>query len=543
MNSQPVGHEDAAIEWWRNAVVYQIYVRSFADGNSDGTGDIAGIRHRLPYLSELGVDAIWVNPWYSSPLNDGGYDVADYRVVDPRYGTTDEAKLLFDEARALGIRVLVDLVPNHTSSEHRWFREALASAPGSEARARYHFVAGRGDHGELPPSDWPSVFGGDAWTRLDDGDWYLHIFDATQPDLNWRHPEVISEFEDILRFWLDLGAAGFRVDVAHALTKDTDYPDLVDITRRDGPTWTEGHPFWDRDDLHEIVRGWRSVLDGYDNVMMVAEAWIRADRRPLYLRPDEYHQAFDFDLLAARWNADVFESTIDRGIQAAVSVGSSPTWVLSNHDVIRHRTRYALEEGVDHEAWLMAPDPAVCDLELGEARARAAALLVLALPGSTYVYQGDELGLPEVTGLPDSVIDDPMWLNSGKTRRGRDGCRVPMPWDSDGPSQGFSSAPPWLPQPEDFGRYAAKQQASEVESMLTLYRQAIALRKETIEPSDGLAFSDLGADVLAFRRGASFTCIVNMGTAPVPLPDGSVVLASAPIAGNVLPGNAAVWLQ
>ncbi len=420
-----------ASEWWREAVVYQIYVRSFADGNGDGTGDIAGMRSRLGYLSDLGVDAVWINPWYRSPLRDGGYDVADYREINEQFGTTADAETFITEAAEHGIRVIVDLVPNHTSSEHVWFVEALASAPGSNARARYHFLDGRGPGGELPPNDWKSVFGGAAWTRVADGQWYLHLFDDSQPDVNWDHPEVADEFDAVMRFWLDRGAAGFRVDVAHSLTKAPGYPDAgLDVN--DGKGGLEPIPYLDRDDLHPIVRRWRRVLDEYDDRMMVAEAWVAPERRPLYLRADEYHQAFDFDLLSAPWDAEQFVAIIDQSVRAAGEVGSNPTWVLSNHDVVRHATRYGLPVGVDPGRWLLDGPHDLLDAERGARRARAAALLTFALPGSVYVYQGDELGLPEAWELPVEVLQDPIWHDSGHTVKGRDGCRVPMPMGPDG---------------------------------------------------------------------------------------------------------------
>lgn len=535
--------ETSSGEWWRSAIVYQIYVRSFADGNGDGTGDIAGIRSRLNYLADLGIDAIWVNPWYVSPLADGGYDVADYRNIDPRYGTIAEAEVFIAEAKDLGIRVLVDLVPNHCSSEHRWFREALASGKGSASRERFHFREGRGATGELPPTDWLSVFGGSAWHRVADGSWYLHIFDKGQPDLNWANPEVRAEFEDILRFWLDLGAAGFRVDVAHSLTKDPDYPDLGDVPQTDGPNLDDDHPFWDRDDVHPIIRSWRKILDEYDDRMMVAEAWVRPERRPMYVRPDEYHQAFDFDLLKANWSCSEFSSAIDKSIKFANSVGSSNTWVLSNHDVIRHRSRYGLAPTVNPEVWLSADESDSEDLEEGLRRARAAALITLSLPGSAYLYQGEELGLPEVADLPSSVLDDPVWLNSGKKRKGRDGCRVPLPWNSDGPSFGFGDGEAWLPQPPIFGRLAASEQINNEDSMLTLYRRAIALRKDHLASDSQFEMLHLGPDILAFSRGGTFRCVVNMGATDLPMPQGTVLLASGPVAGKVLPADTAVWLS
>ena len=344
--------QSTTTEWWREAVVYQIYVRSFADGNADGTGDIAGMQSRLGYLRDLGVDAVWINPWYRSPLRDGGYDVADYREINDAFGTTTEAEAFIAAAADHGIRVIVDLVPNHTSSDHAWFVEALASPPGADARARYHFVDGRGPEGSEPPNDWQSVFGGPAWTRVPDGQWYLHLFDESQPDVNWNHADVGDEFDAVMRFWLDRGAAGFRMDVAHALTKAPGYPDAgLDVN--DGKATTDAVPYLDRDDLHPIVRRWRRVLDEYDGRMMVAEAWVAAERRPLYLRSDEYHQAFDFDLLSAPWDAKQFTTIIDDSLRAANAVGSNSTWVLSNHDVVRQATRYGLPAGVEPGLWLL----------------------------------------------------------------------------------------------------------------------------------------------------------------------------------------------
>ncbi|MEP1125811.1 MAG: glycoside hydrolase family 13 protein [Ilumatobacter sp.] len=535
-------HTTTGTDWWRNAVVYQIYPRSFADGNGDGTGDIAGMRARLPYLAELGIDAIWVNPWYRSPLNDGGYDVADYRNIDERFGSIDDAQAFVDEAGGHGIRVIVDLVPNHTSSEHAWFQAALAAGPGSPERERYHFLPGRGDDGELPPSDWTSVFGGRAWERCPDGEWYLHLFDSTQPDLNWEHPEVRAEFESILRFWLDRGVAGFRVDVAHALAKHPDYEDVGDRDQRDGPRWTEGHPFWDRDEIHPIIRSWRRVLDEYDDRMMVAEAWVRADRRPLYLRPDEYHQAFDFEFLSADWDAEQFGGIIEQSTTAARDVGSNPTWVLSNHDVVRHATRYGLPGGTDSAAWLLDGPHHLLDAEQGHRRARAAALLTLALPGSAYVYQGEELGLPEAWDLSTDVLDDPVWTDSGHRRKGRDGCRVPIPWEATGPSLGFGDAEGWLPQPVGYAALAAAVQHDDDGSTLNLYRSALRIRREHFTADFDITMIDLGADVLAFERGNGARCVVNMGAVPIAIPEGVVLLASAPLDDGELPADAAVWL-
>lgn len=529
-------------EWWRRAVIYQVYVRSFADGNGDGTGDIAGLRSRLPYLRRLGIDAIWVNPWYRSPLLDGGYDVEDYREINERFGTTDDAVEFIADAHDHGIRVIVDLVPNHTSWNHRWFVEACAAAPGDPARDRYHFQPGRGPAGEQPPNNWQSRFGGSAWTRLDDGEWYLHIFNESQPDVNWEHPEVRAEFESVMRFWLDRGADGFRIDVAHSLVKAPGYPDAHDQIYVDGVSWYEDHPFWDRDEIHPIVRRWRQVLDEYEGRMMVAEAWVRADRLARYLRADEYHQAFDFDLLSAPWDARRFASIIEDAATAAAAVGSSPTWVLSNHDVVRHPTRYGLPTGIDPSIWLLDGPHDALDAATGVRRARAAALLTLALPGSTYVYMGDELGLPEVWDLSIEVLEDPVWEQSGQTRKGRDGCRVPIPWESDGPSYGFGSGPAWLPQPAEYSELAAAAQESDPRSMLALYRQAIEVRR-ALPVDDGSVEVSLDDAILTVRRTTGLRCVVNLGTVASAMPPGEVVLASTEFDEGVLPPDAAVWLR
>lgn len=524
-------------------MVYQVYIRSFADGNGDGTGDIAGLRSRLPYLRDLGVDAIWLNPWYESPLHDGGYDVADYRAIEPRYGSLEEAEALISEAHDHGIKVITDLVPNHTSSEHVWFKEAIASTPGSLARNRYHIRPGKGVDGSEPPTNWTSVFGGSAWTRLDDGEWYLHLFDHTQPDLNWENPEVIEEFQSIFRFWLDRGVDGFRVDVAHGLSKDMGFPDVGETSELLISEQSVGHPFWDRDGIHPIIRGWRSVLDEYEGTMMVAEAWVAADRLPLYLRPDEYHQSFNFDFLAAEWNAQQMQRVLTESIDAAEAVGAAPTWVLSNHDVVRHTTRYGLPENSDWRAWLLDGPHEVLDSDLGLARARAGTMFMLALPGSVYLYQGEELGLPEVWDLPIEVLDDPVWEQSGHKRKGRDGCRVPLPWTSDGPSFGFGDAAGWLPQPEWFGAMSAEAQAGAAGSTLELYRAALALRTQHLIGDNEIEWLDAPSGVIAIRRGNGVECWLNVSGEPVTLdPDRTMLLSSNELVDGTLPANTAVWL-
>lgn len=534
--------------WWRHAIVYQVYIRSFADSNDDGTGDINGLRSKLTYLSSLGTDAIWINPWYRSPLHDGGYDVADYREIEPRYGSVEDAAALIEEAHEHDIRVIVDLVPNHTSSEHAWFQEAIAAPIGHPSRSRYHIRPGKGPGGELPPTDWRSVFGGPAWTRLPDGEWFLHLFDGTQPDLDWTNDEVIEEFQSIFRFWLDRGVDGFRVDVAHGLAKDMAFPDLGE----EQGAILEGarsldHPFWDRDEVHDIIRGWRTVLDSYPGErMMVAEAWVPdSERLARYLRPDEYHQSFNFDFLEAEWNASTLRSVIDAACVEAGKVGSAPTWVLSNHDVVRHPTRLGLPAGTNWRRWLLDGPHDVLDADLGLRRARAATLLMVSLPGSAYLYQGEELGLPEVYDLPAEVLDDPVWEQSGRTRKGRDGCRVPIPWEPDGPAFGFGDSAPWLPMPESFGSMSAATQSGNAASTLEFYRRLIALRRERLVHDEEIEFLDAPDGVLAFRRGSGVECWLNCGAESVALPLGEVLCSSAETATGPsasLAGNEAVLL-
>jgi len=539
----PETHAGDEPTWWRHGVVYQVYPRSFADANGDGIGDLEGIRSRLPYLRELGVDAIWICPWYPSPLNDGGYDVVDYRDIDPRFGTLADAEALIADAHGLDMRVVIDIVPNHTSSEHPWFRAALAAAPGSPERARYIFREGKGENGEEPPNNWLAVFGGPGWRRVPDGQWYLHLFDSTQPDLDWTNEEVRAEFDDIFRYWLDRGVDGFRIDVAHSLTKDQTFPDLElsDDILSSEPV-TARHPHWDRDDLHDIVRRWRRILDdcGRD-VMMVAEAWVSPERLPLYLRPDEYHQSFNFGFLVTPWEHDSAFAAIDRAVREAAAVGSTPTWTLSNHDVMRHASRYGLPIGTNWRTWPLTGPADLLDAQAGLRRARAATLLMLALPGSAYLYQGEELGLPEVWDLPPEVLDDPVWENSGHAQKGRDGCRVPLPWTVDRPSFGFGDAEPWLPQPDSFGGLSVEAQRGAPGSTLEMYRAALAERSAHMCSDETLAWLDLGDDVLAFRRGSGAVCVVNFGPTTIELPAGQVIVATTDVSDG-LPTDAAVWV-
>ncbi|MGN6742441.1 MAG: glycoside hydrolase family 13 protein [Amnibacterium sp.] len=531
--------------WWRDAVVYQVYPRSFADGNADGIGDFAGLIGRIPYLERLGVDAVWLSPFYPSALADGGYDVDDYRDVDPRIGTL----ALFDElvatAHAAGIRVIVDIVPNHSSDRHEWFRAALAAAPGSPERDRYVFRDGLGQHGELPPSDWVSHFGGSAWTRVADGQWYLHLFAPEQPDWNWDNDEVREDFHRTLRFWSDRGVDGFRVDVAHALAKDLAEPlrshphvNSMDI-EVDGT-----NPLFDRDDVHEIYRGWRRVFDEYDPPRTaVAEAWVPVERRVLYAKPDELGQAFEFDLVKADWDASQLREVIVDSLERARAAGASSTWTFSNHDVVRHASRFGLPAGSDLGAWLLSngAEP-VEDVALGARRARAAALLLLALPGSAYVYQGEELGLREVATLTAAELEDPIWIRSEHTEKGRDGCRVPLPWTADGPSFGFGDGRAHLPQPAWFGEYAVERQDGAADSMLELYRAALAARHRLHTDPELTRHASTDA-VLHFERSGGWHVVVNLGAAPAPLPAGEVLLASAPLEGGLLPPDSAAWVR
>ncbi|MEV0004030.1 glycoside hydrolase family 13 protein [Micromonospora sp. NPDC050980] len=535
-----------ATGWWTEAVIYQVYPRSFADSDGDGIGDLPGITARLDHLAELGVDAVWLSPFYPSPQADAGYDVADYRDVDPLFGTLADADTLINEAKARNLRVIVDLVPNHTSSAHRWFTAAVAAAPGSPERQRYVIRDGKGPDGAEPPNDWESVFGGPAWTRLPDGQWYLHLFDTGQPDLNWDNPQVREEFLDVLRFWLDRGVDGFRVDVAHGLIKQADLADwqepqeILSGSETDKPR----PPMWDQDGVHEIYRQWRRLLDSYPGQrVLVAEAWVEpAERLARYVRPDEMHQAFNFEYLMAAWTAPAQYAVITRSLEATDAVGAPTTWVLSNHDVVRHASRLGLTTAGGRMNGIGVDDPQP-DAALGLRRARAASLLMLALPGSAYLYQGEELGLPEHTTLPDEARQDPTWARSGHTQRGRDGCRVPIPWEADAPSYGFGPTDAsWLPQPPVWAEYALDRQRGVPGSTYELYRTALRLRREHALARGPLRFLSSGDEVLTFTNG-DLTVLTNFGPEPVPLPAGATVLvSSAPLLdGTSVPTDVTVW--
>ncbi|WP_431711757.1 glycoside hydrolase family 13 protein [Glutamicibacter uratoxydans] len=541
-----------ALEWWRTSVIYQIYPRSFADSNGDGMGDLPGITSRLESLAGLGVDAVWLSPFFTSPQRDAGYDVSDYCDVDPLFGTLADFDAMVARAHELNLRVIIDLVPNHCSDQHPWFQQALAAAPGSAERDRFIFR----DSPQIP-NNWESVFGGSMWTQTSnpdgtDGQWYLHIFDSSQPDFNWHNAEVREMFRGVLRFWLDRGVDGFRVDVAHGLIKAAGLPDFTpDPTAASMGGTEELAPWWGQEGVHEIYRDWRQVIDEYPGErVLCAEAWVS----PLtlmakWVRSDEMHQAFNFPYLSTQWDPAEIRAVIDESLRAFGEVGAPSTWVLSNHDVVRHATRLALTadnpqgDGIGPRTENL-PDPAV-----GLRRARAASTLMLALPGGAYLYQGEELGLPEAVDLPDAARQDPTWFRTEGERYGRDGCRVPLPWEATAPAFGFSqTGESWLPQPAHWDTYARDVQEQNQDSTLSLYRQLLALRRSHRLGAGSVQWLDTGhPDLLALRNGAVIV-LVNFAAHPLELPtqlQGLEVLVSSDAAApsGTLPGEVALWLS
>jgi alpha-glucosidase len=534
---------------WRTAVVYQIYPRSFADSNGDGIGDLPGITSRVSYLQWLGVDAVWLSPFYPSALADGGYDIDDHRDVAPGLGSLDDFDEMARTLHAAGIKVIVDIVPNHTSNRHPWFVQALAAGPGAPERDRYLFRDGLGRGGELPPNDWESLFGGSAWAPAGDGQWYLHLFAPEQPDLNWENEEVRADFGDTLRFWADRGVDGFRIDVAHGLRKDLSEPyppwgEIADLMREDG-----SHPLWDRDDVHEIYADWRRIFNSYEPPRYaVAEADVHPGRRARYASADSLGNAFNFDMQDADWRADQYRRVINNGLTDMINNGSTTSWLLGCHDLPRVATRYGLppdKNRLAHQvarAWLLTDGATPrLDRALGERRARAAIMILLALPGSTYIYQGDELGLHEVADLPPEVLEDPMASRSTKDK-GRDGCRVPLPWTPDGLSYGFGIEGAHLPQPDWFSSYAISVQEADPNSTLNLYRQALALRGQLFVGSD-LSWVESEPQVLCFERAGGVRCVTNFGPEPITLPRGNVLRTSAALDAGRLPCDTTVWLR
>jgi alpha-glucosidase len=546
--------------WWRGAAIYQLYVRSFADGDGDGIGDLAGVRAHLPYLATLGIDAIWFNPWYPSPMADAGYDISDYRSIDPVFGTLADADALIAEAHAHQIKIIIDVVPNHSSDRHPWFAAALAAGPGSAERSRFWFRPGRGVSGELPPNNWQSIFGGSAWTRVTEpdgspGEWYLHLFAPEQPDFNWGSADVRRDFEDVLRFWFSRGVDGIRIDSAALLCKDAALPD-VSGSEVPGPA----HPFMDRDDVHEIYQSWRAIADEYSDGdhgdrMLIGEVWLPdASRLARYVGPGELHTVFNFPYLNCPWDAPSLRQVID----STLALADAPaTWVLSNHDVDRVVSRYGRSDtafDLDRRAYFHG---FAVDLALGTRRARAAALLTMALPGGVYIYQGEELGLGEVQDIPDELRQDPIWARTHGADPGRDGSRVPLPWSGTEPPFGFSPAgaksEPWLPQPKEWRDLTVAAESANPDSVLRLYRAALRIRRS--DPAFGetpLTWQPTADGVLAFDRhghapgaaGPTVRCVANLSPVPVPLPpDAAVLLASGPVYGGVLPPDTTVWLR
>ncbi|MDZ5078458.1 glycoside hydrolase family 13 protein [Nesterenkonia sp. HG001] len=562
----------AAPEWWRTAVIYQIYPRSFADASGDGVGDLRGITGRLDALDELGVDALWLSPFMVSPQKDAGYDVADYCDVDPLFGTLADFDELLAAAHARGIRIIVDLVPNHSSDQHPWFQAALTAAPGSPGRARYIFREGRGPEGDQPPTNWESIFGGPAWTRVTEADgspgqWYLHLFDTSQPDFNWDSEDVREEFRRILRFWLDRGVDGFRVDVAHGMVKDPTFPDWTPDPQAAsmGGDATPA-PYWEQVGVHDIYRDWNRLLAQYDgDRALCGEAWVSTiEKTALWVRPDEMHQTFNFHYLETPWDASALRRTIDDSLTAFSSVGAPSTWVLSNHDVVRHATRLGLTAESPQGAGIGPDSPGLPDRSQALQRARAATALMLALPGSAYLYQGEELGLPEVLEIPDDARQDPTWFRTSGERYGRDGCRVPIPWEAHAPAHGFSATGrSWIPQPQGWGEYARDGQRHDADSTLSMYRRLLALRRthrlgegsvEWLDVKDLLGAE--AAEVLALRN-QGVVVLANLGADPVALPAAATVLAASTHlpsaqhgverssvggAAALLPSDAVVWL-
>ena len=531
-------------QWWRSGVIYQIYPRSFADHNGDGMGDLAGITSRLEKLKELGVDAIWLSPFYRSPQKDAGYDVSDYRDVDPLFGTLSDFDELVETSHDLGLRVMIDLVPNHSSDQHEWFQRALRSAPGSPERGYYHFKDGRGENGELPPNNWVSMFGGPAWTRVPDGQWYVHLFDSSQPDLNWENPHVRAEFEEILRFWLDRGVDGFRVDQPHAMGKADGLPDHP-YAEEAGAGFIEGRenpPMWFQDSVHEIFRSWRRILDSYPGERaMCGEAYVLPlSFMALWVRPDEFHQTFNFRFLDAGWEREPLVAAINESFEAFDAVGAPSTWVLGNHDVIRQVSRFGGDYGRATASDGIGPDNPQPDNQLGLEKARAATLFMLGLPGASYLYQGEELGLPEHTSIQPEHRQDPTFFRTAGKRVGRDGCRVPLPWVRGGASNGFSSTgEAWLPQPESYAALSRNLQEQDSASTLNLYKRVLHLRSE-LKLGEGSFDWVEHPEALCYRNG-EIVIAHNFTEKQLALPQGELLLSSG--SSQYLLPNQTVWVR
>ena len=555
MDQALVRHEATpGSQWWRSGVIYQIYPRSFADSNGDGLGDLKGITSRLESLAALGIDAIWLSPIYSSPQKDAGYDVSNYVDVDPIFGTLADFDKLLEKAHSLGLRVMIDLVPNHSSDQHQWFQKALAAEPGSPERAFYHFKDGLGENGELPPNNWVSMFGGPAWTRVTESDgkpgqWFVHLFDSSQPDLNWANPQVQFEFENILKFWLDRGVDGFRVDQPHAMAKAAGLPDHPYVEEA-GAGFIEGRenpPMWFQEEVHDIFRSWRKILESYPgDRAMCGEAYVYPlSLMAKWVRPDEFHQTFNFRFLDAGWDPAKLVTAINESFEAFDAVGAPSTWVLNNHDVIRHASRFGGDYGRATASDGVGANQPQPDPELGLKIAKGATLFMLGLPGASYLYQGEELGLPEHTTLEDGYRQDPTFARTNGQRVGRDGCRIPLPWEPEGNSSGFSeSGQSWLPQPASYKDLARSLQEKDSGSTLSLYKAALSLRKQLGlgEGSFDWLAGHLGPNALGYEN-SGVRVIYNFGAEPIDLSAYQVLIASEPLSGNQLATNQCAWVK
>ena len=564
LNHEFLTVNNPSAEWWRKAVIYQVYPRSFADADGDGIGDLKGITEKLGSLAELGIDAIWFSPFFKSPQKDAGYDISDYRLIDPIFGTNEDFDVLLAKAKTLGIRIIVDIVPNHTSDQHAWFQAALASAPGSAERDYYHFRDGKGENGELPPNNWQSIFGGPAWSRITEangelGQWYLHLFDSSQPDLNWENPKIADEFDDILRFWLDKGVDGFRVDVAHGMVKRAGLPDatIYDENLRERPisnlTMAEAEeavPYWGQPGVHEAIRRFRRIIDEYDDRAMCAEASMSPlPRLAMWVRPDEYHQSFNFDYMHSKYEAAAIKKIVTDSIVEYGKVGASSTWVLSNHDGIRHATRLGIApENTPRPGDGIHPSDPAPDEALGLRRARAATAFMLGLPGSSYLYQGEELGLPEAWQLEGKYRQDPTYARTNGDRIGRDGCRVPLPWVADATeSNGFNSTgKSWLPQPANYRVFARNLQEGVVGSTLELYKRLLKVRKQFDLGAGAFSWvDDYDSETSLSYINNGVLVITNFSGDPIAMPAGELLVTTQHdlTVEGILEHDQTVWLK
>jgi alpha-glucosidase len=496
--------------WWRDGVFYQIYPRSFQDSNGDGVGDLRGIIERLPYVQGLGVDAIWLSPIFPSPMADFGYDIANYTGIDPLFGSMADFDALVAVAHDAGLKVILDLVPNHTSDQHPWFIESRSSRDNPK---RDWYIWRDGDKHGGAPNNWLSEFGGSAWQyEPSTQQYYYHAFLAQQPDLNWRNPEVHHAIHEVMRFWLSRGVDGFRVDVIWHLIKDAEFRD-----NPSNPNYLEGHPphekilplyTTDQPEVHDVIAGMRRVVDEFPSRVLIGEIYLPAERLVSYYGKDlgGAHLPFNFALLSAPWNARALEKII-HDYEAALPKGAWPNWVLGNHDRPRVASR------------------------VGAAQARVAAMLLLTLRGTPTLYYGDEIGMHQVAIAPDQVRD-PFEKNVPGIGVGRDGCRTPMQWDA-GPVAGFSTTTPWLPLPDDFMHENVVNLEADPRSILNLYKTLIRLRNNLPELVVG-SYVPMAAegDLLLYRRQTEVDALVvalNLGDQPV-----SIRSDTAALSGQIL---------